>query len=126
MDRYENLTKAMCKELEKLDKKYGGETGEMSPQDLDTADKIYHALKSAETYFAMKEESEGEYSGEGGNSMRRGRSYRRSYGGSYEGGMSGARGRSPYTGRFVSRDGGSYYSMGPSMESFDPYWEGRY
>lgn len=124
MDRYENLEKAMCKELEKLDKKYGGETGEMSPNDLETADKIYHALKSAATYHAMKdtEEEEG-YSGESGRSYRRGRSYRGGSYGSYEGEMAGARGRSPRTGRYVSRDDG--YSGGYPMEYMDPYY-GRY
>lgn len=115
MDRYEHLEKAMCRELEKLDKKYTSDPGEMSLQDLDTADKIYHALKSAATYYAMKdaEEEESEYSGDG--SARRGRSYRR--------GMSGYRGRSPITGRYVSRDDG--YSMGYPMESYGPYWDGR-
>lgn len=127
MERYENLEKALCKELEKLDKKYGNDIGEMNPTDLEHADKIYHALKSAETYYAMKEaegEMDGEYSGEG-NSMRRGgRSYRRSYEGSYNDGMSGARYRSPRTGQFVSRDGG--YSWHMPMEYIDPYWDRRY
>ena len=118
MEHFENLEKAMCKELEKLDKKYGGETGEMSPQDLETADKIYHALKSAATYHAMRDayDDEGEYSGEG---SRRGRSYRRGY--AYNGGGSGA--RSPRTGRFVSRE--EMYSGGYPMDYLDPYWDRR-
>ena len=45
----------MCRELEMLDKKYGGETKEMSPQDVERADILYHALKSAATYHAMKD-----------------------------------------------------------------------
>lgn len=108
MDRYEHLEKALCRELEKLDKKYTADPGEMSPSDLETADKIYHALKSAATYHAMKdaEESDGEYSGD----MRRGRSYR-----------DGA--RRPGSGRYMGRMDG--YSGGYPMDYIDPYWERR-
>ena len=53
-ERYENLEKAMCKELEKLDKKYTADV-EMTEQDAERADKLYHALKSAATYPAMKD-----------------------------------------------------------------------
>ena len=34
MKHYENLEEAMCMELEKLDKKYGGEHAEMTVQDV--------------------------------------------------------------------------------------------
>lgn len=107
--RYEHLEKALCSELEKLDKKLT--TGEeMTEQDLERADKLYHALKSAETYYAMRDAGEDDWSGE---STRSGRGYR-----SYDG-MSGARYRSPRTGRYVSRDMGygEYYPM-----DYGPYW----
>ena len=119
MERYEHLEKALCKELEKLDKKYTSDT-EMTEQDADRADKLYHALKSAATYHAMveSEEDEGGYSGEG-RSYRRGRSYG-SYG-SY------ARGRDMRTGRYVSRDGGmDGYSGRYPMEMIDPFYDRRY
>ena len=115
MERFENLDKAMCKELEKLDKKYGSDYGEMSEIDAHKAEMLYHALKSAETYYAMKdEEDEGEYSG----ANRRGRSYRRGGGGgSY------ARGRDMESGRYISREPG--YSGRYPMDYEMPYW-GRY
>lgn len=129
MDRYEHLDKAMCKELEKLDKKYTADV-EMTEQELERADMLYHALKSAETYYAMKEademdeeESEGGYSGEGRSMRRTGRSYRR---GSYNDGMSYARGRDMRTGRYISRDDGYSGHWNP-MEYIDPmYWDRRY
>ena len=90
MKRYENLEEAMCKELEKLDRKYGtGEVDEMSVQDAEKADLLYHALKSAATYHAMKDSYEG------------GRSYRDGMDGSY------ARGRDRM-GRYTSRDMDGY------------------
>lgn len=124
-EHFENLQKALCKELEKLDKKYTAEA-EMTEQDVERADILYHALKSAATYHAMKdaeewgESEESEYSGaNGGRSSRRsGRSYAR---------------RSPRTGRFMSRemayaDGGysGGYSGGYPMEYIDPMWDRRY
>lgn len=124
MEKYEHLDKAMCKELEKLDKKYTAEV-EMSEQDVERARKLYHALKSAETLYAMKEaqemdEAEDGYSGEG-RSMRRG-------GRSYRDGASYARYRSPRTGRFVSRDMSEEgYSGRYPMDLIDPmYWDRRY
>lgn len=115
MEHYENLEKAMCKELEKLDKKYTAEV-EMSEQDVERADVLYHALKSAATYHAMKdaeEEEMGEYSSARGDRSYRGSSY--------------ARYRSPRTGRYMSRgmdwDG---YSGHYPMEYIDPYWDRRY
>lgn len=88
MDKFENLEKAMCKELEALEHKIQG--GEMSVQDLDKVDKLAHAMKSLATYTAMKEAEE------------------------YEDGMSGRRGRA-MNGRYVSRDGGSSYADGYSQ-----------
>ena len=71
MKRFENLEKAMCRELEKLDKKYGSDVPEMSVQDVERADVLFHAMKSAD------EDMEG--SGRRGNDgrMYSGRSYRR-------------------------------------------------
>lgn len=123
-ERFKNLEKALCSELEKLDKKLT--TGdEMTEQDLERADKLYHALKSAETYHAMKDAGEDE--SEDGEYSEAGRSYRRG-GRSYRGGESYARYRSPRTGRFVSRDMGydggySGYSGYYPME-YGP-WDGR-
>lgn len=82
MKYYENLEKAMCRELEKLDKKYEQDIPEMSVQDVERADILYHALKSAETYYAMKDATdweEDERSGRRGSDgrMYSGRSYRR-------------------------------------------------
>lgn len=119
MERYEHLEKALCKELEKLDKKYSADV-EMTEQDAIRANTLYHTLKSAETFHAMKDEEEDfeGYSGEGGG--RGGRSYRGGRGRSYE------RGRSPYTGRFTSREMGGGYSGGYPMDMIDPYWDRRY
>lgn len=115
-EHYKNLEKAMCKELEKLDKKYTAET-EMTDVDAERADKLYHALKSAATYHAMKdaeeEDEEEGYSSEG-------RSYR---GRSYGMGRSYAR-RRDAMGRY-SRMGEPEYSGRYPMEYIDPYWDRR-
>jgi len=92
MEKFEALEKAMCKELETLEKKMNG-SAEMSIQDLDKIDKLVHAMKSLVTYKAMKEAEE-DYGEEDGMSGRRGR------------GMNG---------RYVSRDGGSSYADGYSQ-----------
>lgn len=100
MKRYENLDEAMCRELEMLDKKYGGEAKEMSPQDIEQADVLYHALKSAATYYAMKDADEwdDEESGTRGRSYARKRDsmgrytsgrYMNGYSGRYDDGYSG-------------------------------------
>lgn len=121
--RFENLESALCKELERLDKKYSADM-ELTTDDAEKADLLYHALKSAETYHAMadaQEDEEGEYSGEGA-----GRSYR---------GSSYARGRNSRNGRFMSRGMGSggysgryddgYSGYYPMMDGMGPYWGGR-
>lgn len=84
--------------------------GTMSVQDIDVLDKLTHMAKSLKTTIAMMEAEE---NGESRRSYDGGMSGRRSYadGGSYadesyDGGMSNRRGRSPSTGRYVSRDGG--------------------
>lgn len=106
MKRYENLEEAMCNELEKLDKKYGGEHAEMSVQDAEKADLLYHALKSAETFYAMKDSYD---------DMGSGRSYRDGRGESYA-----RRGRDSM-GRYTSRDMGEGYS-GHYPEWMPPYY----
>ena len=74
MKRFENLDDALCAELDKLDKKYAGDVGEMAVQDVEKADKLYHALKSAETYYAMRDSAEWEDKDASGRSYaRRGR-----------------------------------------------------
>ena len=73
MKRYDNLEEAMCKELEQLDKKYAQDVGEMSVQDAEKADLLYHALKSAATYHAMKDADGWEEKEASGRSYRRGR-----------------------------------------------------
>ncbi len=111
-ERYDHLAKAMCKELEKLDKKYTTDV-EMSETDLARADKLYHALKSAETYHAMKDAEEWDDQEEEGYSgaMRRGgRSYRRNM----------------RTGRYMSRDMEPGYSARYPMDYIDPMWDRRY
>ena len=125
-ERFEHLEKAMCKELEKLDKKYTADV-EMSEQDAERARKLYHALKCAETYHAMKDadewdEQEGEegYSGEGRSNRRGGG--RSNRGGSYR------RGRDMRTGRYINRGMDEYsgYSGHYPMEFIDPMWDRRY
>lgn len=81
------LEDKMCKELELIEEKYKG-GAEMSEVDLKRVDMLAHALKSLATYKAMKEADE--------------------YG--YEDGMSGRRGRNPYNGQYMSREGGSNQS----------------
>lgn len=105
MKRYENLETTICKELDKLDKKYANDLPEMTVQDAEKADLLYHALKSAETYYAMKEAYEDE------DDMRSGRSMR-----------SFRRGRDSM-GRYVSRDMDGYsghypYPMYPGYERY--------
>lgn len=119
---YENLEEAMCKELEMLDKKYGADSAEMTVQDVEKADKLYHALKSAATYHAMKdaeEWDEDEESGEG-RSYRGGRSYGRSYGG-----RSYAR-RRDSMGRYTSRGMGPDDYGDVDYSGYMPYYPRRY
>lgn len=102
MKRYKNLEEAMCRELEMLDKKYGSDGQEMSAQDVEKADVLYHALKSAATYHAMKDAEEWE---EDEMSSRSGR------------GMSYRRGRDGM-GRYTSRDMGGYSGRYPMYPDY--------
>lgn len=94
---------------------------DMSVSDVDIVDKLTHTLKSLKTTIAMMEAEEGGESRrsyamegrsmEGGNSGRwyPGYAYADDMSrgsGSYADGYSERRGRSPSTGRYVSRDGG--------------------
>lgn len=106
MKRYEHLEQAMCKELDRLDKKYQNDVPEMSVQDVEKVDVLYHALKSAETYYAMKDADEWE-----DEDSRSGRSYGRGGDRSYR------RGRDSM-GRYTSRDmdySGHYPEWMPPM-----------
>ena len=106
MKHYENLERAMCKELDKLDKKYQNDVPEMSVQDVEKIDVLYHALKSAETYYAMKDAEEWE-----DDDSRSGRGYGRGGDRSYR------RGRDSM-GRYTSRDmdySGHYPEWMPPM-----------
>lgn len=106
MKHYDNLEEMLCKELEKLDKKYAGDVPEMSAQDVEKADILYHALKSAATYHAMKdaEDWDEDMEGSGEGRMPRGG---RSYYGRSGSGRSYARGRDAM-GRYTSRDMDGY------------------
>lgn len=101
MKHYENLEHAMCRELEALDKKYGGESGEMTTQDVEKADILYHALKSAATYHAMKDAEGWEDKDASGRSYRRGRDA---------------------MGRYASRDMGREYSGDYGYSGHYPDW----
>ena len=96
------LEEKMCNELELIKGKYMQDPSkEMSTQDLEKIDKLYHALKSQATWCAMKEAEE--YGEEGGNSY--------SYAGSNQNGNSGYRGRA-MNGRYVSRESANSYADG--------------
>lgn len=104
MKHYEHLEKALCSELEKLDKKYGGDVGEMSAQDVERADVLYHALKSAETWHAMKDPEGWEDKDASERSYRRGRDA---------------------MGRYTSRDMGHWDHDG-GYSGYYPDWMPRY
>lgn len=88
---YDNICRAVNRELSMLDEKFADPNAQMSGQELEHIDKMTHTLKSLETIEAMR----GEYG--------------------YDG-TSNARGRSRMTGRYVSRDEGPRYG-GYSQET---------
>ena len=103
MKRYDHLEEMMCKELDKLDKKYGeGSAPEMSVQDAEKIDLLYHALKSAATYYAMKDADGWEDKDASGRSYRRGRDS---------------------MGRYVSRDMDGYSGHYPPMYERYPSYD---
>ena len=107
MKRYEHLEETIGRELDKLDKKYSGNT-DMTMQDAELARLLYSSMVKAETLCSMQEEREmNEDEMDGSGSMRRG--YGRSY----------ARGRDRM-GRYVSRDMDGYSGHYP--EWMPPYY----
>ena len=114
MQRYENIEKKLHKELQKIDKKLENDSSEMSAQDIELADCLFHALKSSEGYYQMMEGGEMSYGG----------GYSGNYGGS---GNSYARGRDSrgrYASREMSREGG--YSGRYPMPMYESYEGGRW
>lgn len=93
----------LSKQLEDAVRKMKGGGDKLSMSDLDYLDKLTHAIKSVKTTIAMCEAEDNGMSF-AMRSVEPGRDYG-SYRGSYDG-YSGRRGRSPMTGRFVSRAGG--------------------
>lgn len=98
---HEILEQKMCKEVEMIEAKYAqNPSAEMSMQDLEKLNKLYHTLKSQATYVAMKDaeqhmEEDGGYSeNQNGNSGRRGRAA---------------------NGRYVSRESANSYADGYSQ-----------
>ena len=90
-DIHELIMKHVCKEISMIADKLQ-KNGNMTDTDLERLDKLYHVKKDMLTAQAMVDAE------------------------SYDNGMSGMRGRSPSTGRYVSREG-SYeegYSKGYS------------
>ena len=91
-DIHEIIFKHVCKEISLIADQIE-KNGTMSDKDLERLDKLYHTKKDMLTAKAMEDSEQ------------------------YEG-ASGMRGRSPMTGRYVSRDQGSYtdgYSQGYSQ-----------
>lgn len=110
------LCEIVTKRLEECWRTLEG-TEEMSVLDIDLVDKLTHALKCIKTSIAMiedEDENEGgasrrSYAREGSYRSYNGGSMRSRDGGSYDDGSYGyseRRGRSPRTGRYVSREGG--------------------
>ena len=90
---YETDMKQVCKEIKEITEQIQ-KNGTASEQDYKRLDLLYHLKKSMLTCHGMEHPEE------------------------FEGGSSGMRGRSPMTGRYVSREQGSYedgYSQGYAM-----------
>ena len=113
MKEFKNLKRVVIEELEKLDAQYASKS-EFTQADAERYRCLMSGLTKQLTAEAMMEaeEYEGGYSGE-------------------DGGMSGRRGRSPSTGRYVSRDGGMSYADGYShgyseaMRQQSGHWPGE-
>lgn len=121
MDKDLDMLYALCeiisRKLEECKTNLEG-SDTMTVSDIEIVDKLTHAYKCIKTSIAMIEAEE-EEGGESRRSYEGGsRRSRRSYEGgsqrSYEGGNSGRRGRSPRTGRYISRDSG--YSSHDGLE----------
>lgn len=120
MKDYKNIDEALCREMDKLDKKYAGDV-EMTRQDLETIRLLYSAMLKSETIDAMQEDREWDDEDMEG-SGRRGEDGRM-YSGRDGSGRSYRRGRDAM-GRYVSRDMMPGYS-GHMPEWMPPYY-GRY
>lgn len=105
--KFEILEQKMCKELELLEEKYRTSPNEMSVQDVDRIDKLYHALKSKATYDAMKEAKMGYSQDSYGMSEQRNRDSM----GRYSGRMS----YGPERDRMYSGTSYGYYPPYPPM-----------
>lgn len=110
MKKHEILEHKLCKELDNISEKLSG-GAEMTAQDLQRVDMIYHALKSLATYKAMKEAEDYEEDGWSND-------------GSMGGGNSGRRGRAA-NGRYVSRDSDQNYAEGYSQGYMDGQQSGH-
>ena len=98
MSCHEFFEEKMLHELELLKTKYmQNPTQELSMQDIEKLDKIYHELKSQATYCAMKEAED--YGGESYTNNQNGNSEYRGRG---------------MNGRYVSRDSADRYTEGYS------------
>jgi len=86
---HDMIFKQVCKEIAQIADQIQ-KSGTMSEKDLDRLDKLYHTKKDMLTAKAMADSEE------------------------YEG-MSGMRGRSPMTGRYVSRESNNSYTDGYSQ-----------
>ena len=125
MKYYDNIEDKLCNELDKLDKKYAGDT-EMTMQDLEMLRLLLSSAVKLDTHYAMKEEAEMDEDMD--TSGRRGDDGRMYSGRSYgmrgeEDGRSYRRARDSM-GRYTSRD------MGPMSGTYapwmPPYYGGRY
>lgn len=124
LEMLHRLCKRITEKLEECERNLST-SKDMSVADIEIVDKLTHTLKSIKTTMAMMEAEggtgsssrggsyrQGERSMEGGNSGRwyPGYAYAddmsRGSGSYADGGYSEQRGRSPSTGRYVSRDGG--------------------
>lgn len=104
---HEVLEQKMCKEVEMIEAKYAqNPSAEMSMQDLEKLNKLYHTLKSQAAYTAMKDPEA--YMEESGFS---GESYTNT---NNQNGYSGRRGRAA-NGRYVSRESANSYADGYSQ-----------
>jgi hypothetical protein len=103
MKRYEHIDEALCREMDKLDKKYAGNV-DMTMQDLEMIRLLRSAMVKGQTYEAMMEERGWEDKDASGTSYRRGRDA---------------------MGRYTSRDMMPGYS-GHMPEWMPPYYGGRY
>ena len=109
LDTLYELCEHISKKLEECCENLRG-TDTMTVQDIDVVDKLAHAMKCIKTSIAMIEAEEEEGGSSNRAYAREGSNRSRAYDGSMRSqaydGYSGRRGRSPRTGRYVSRESG--------------------